>query len=193
MQNRNTMCAECHSTALQKYYDPLTTRFCQIGCRRAHGGRPAVGEPAARWAFQRGPDPAGRRLRRIRGVPAPQRRSAGGRGNLGEFMRRRGDAAAATQEFCAGLRLEPTSAPLSVDLADLCRSEGQEVGAEQILRQATSLTPNPAAAHHAAGPTLIRRKRYAEDTAAPPHWPPVRRAMPTSTRSPYNRRPTAIW
>jgi len=84
-----------------------------------------------------------------------------GRGNLGDFLRRRGDSAGAEAELLAGLKLSPQAAALSVNLADLYRAEGREAAGEQVLRAAIKAAPEAAVAHHALGLSLIRQKKYA--------------------------------
>jgi Flp pilus assembly protein TadD len=85
-----------------------------------------------------------------------------GRANLADFLRRRGSITAAEDELLGGLKLEPASVPLSVNLADLYRAEGRDDEGEGVLRKAIALTPDSAALHHALGLTLIRRKQYAD-------------------------------
>jgi len=88
-----------------------------------------------------------------------------GRGNLADFLRRRGDAVAAEAEYKAGLRLSPRAAALAVNLADLYRAQGREAAAEAVLRAAITAAPEAAAAHHALGLSLIRQKNYADGVA----------------------------
>lgn len=59
-QTWNTMCAECHSTAVDKGYDPATDRFdthyreINVGCQACHGpGSRHVADPRQRLAASR--------------------------------------------------------------------------------------------------------------------------------------------
>ncbi|MFZ3179657.1 MAG: tetratricopeptide repeat protein, partial [Methylocystis silviterrae] len=88
-----------------------------------------------------------------------------GRANLAGFLLRRGEPANAEAEYLAGLRLEPSATPLSVNLADLYHALGKEAESEKVLREAIALSPDAAAAHHALGLSLIRQKRYLEATS----------------------------
>jgi tetratricopeptide (TPR) repeat protein len=87
---------------------------------------------------------------------------AEGRANLGSFLVRRGERAAAEAEFLAGIRLDPLFVPLYVNLADLYRAEGREAEAVALLRRAIAVAPEAAAPRLALGLGLIREKRYAE-------------------------------
>lgn len=87
---------------------------------------------------------------------------AEGRANLGNFLLRRGKLAEAEHEYLAGLKLERSATPLSVNLADLYRAQGVEAAAEKVLRDAIAQSPAAAAAHHALSLSLIRQKRYEE-------------------------------
>lgn len=84
---------------------------------------------------------------------------ADARANLGTFLLRRGDGAGAEMEFRAGLKLDPTFAPLRVNMADLYRRQKREAEAETVLREGLAMR-NDAALHHALGLTLVRQKRY---------------------------------
>jgi Tfp pilus assembly protein PilF len=81
-----------------------------------------------------------------------------GRAGLADFLRRSGDATGAEAELRAGLRADPSSVLLSVNLADLYRALGRDQDAAAVLRQVLALAPQSAAAHHALGLTLIRLK-----------------------------------
>lgn len=83
-----------------------------------------------------------------------------GRVNLGNFYARRGDPKAAEAEFLAGLKLQPGSDLLSVNLADLYRALGREAETEEVLRRAVAVNPQAAAPHHALALSLIRQRRY---------------------------------
>jgi len=85
-----------------------------------------------------------------------------GRANLGTFLFRQGKPVEAEDELRAGLKLEPTAAALSVNLADLYRAQERESEAERVLRDAIVSSPNAAALRHALGLSLVRQKRYNE-------------------------------
>jgi predicted CXXCH cytochrome family protein len=67
-----------------------------------------------------------------------------------------GNFAAAEAAYRAGLRLDPRSAPLMVNLADLYRAVNQDSRAEPVLRQAIAAAPDYAPAYHALGLLLAR-------------------------------------
>jgi predicted CXXCH cytochrome family protein len=84
------------------------------------------------------------------------------RANLARFYVKQGKADLAEREYVAALKLAPRQVPPRVDLADLYRASGREADAEALLRQMIAEIPEAAAAHHALGLALIRRKRYGE-------------------------------
>ncbi len=83
------------------------------------------------------------------------------RTNLGNFFSRRGDAAAAENEYRAAIALAPVVAP-RIALADLYRATGREADAESLLRATVMIDPQAAAPRHALGLALVRQKKYAE-------------------------------
>lgn len=50
--------------------------------------------------------------------------------------------------------------PAYANLADLMRIQGDEAGAEALLRHALTIVPEAAELHHALGLSLIRSRRY---------------------------------
>jgi tetratricopeptide (TPR) repeat protein len=85
-------------------------------------------------------------------------------GNLYASLGRVEDAAAAYQ---AALRLDGTSAPAYVNLADLRSRSGENAVAIEVLRtglraQAGAENAQTAALHHALGLALVRERRYEE-------------------------------
>ncbi|MGE4173915.1 MAG: tetratricopeptide repeat protein [Methylocystis sp.] len=88
-----------------------------------------------------------------------------GRANLGTFLFRRRRPREAEAEYLAGLRLEPSAIPLSINLADLYRAQKREADSERILREAIARVPDSAAARHALGLALVRQQRYDEALA----------------------------
>ena len=52
--------------------------------------------------------------------------------------------------------------PAAVNLADLYRATGREGEGERVLREALGRDPRSAAAHHALGLLLVRRKQMPE-------------------------------
>lgn len=85
-----------------------------------------------------------------------------GRANLATFYLLRRDLDGAERELLAGLALDPGSAELAVNLADLYRHRGEEGKADQVLRAALAKATEPAALHHALGLSLVRQKRMDE-------------------------------
>ena len=71
--------------------------------------------------------------------------------SIGAFLAERGKFAQAEAAYRAALRLDPASAPVMVNLADLYRSTDRESEAEALLRQATIEQPSYAPAYHALG------------------------------------------
>jgi len=86
-------------------------------------------------------------------------------GNLGNIYADAGDPDRAIAEFETALRLEPRSAVVRVNFADLYRRLGREADAESVLREGTALVPEDAALHHSLGLSLIRRDRRKEGLA----------------------------
>jgi len=76
--------------------------------------------------------------------------------NLGSFLARRGDAASAERELRSAIRLEPSSVPAYVNLADVYRVLGRDVDGERVLRAGLADAPKSGALHYALGLTLTR-------------------------------------
>ena len=70
--------------------------------------------------------------------------------------------AEAETEYRAALKLSPSYALASVNLADLYGQLGHDDQAEQVLRAALVLSPADAGLHHALGLALVRLKRSPE-------------------------------
>ena len=68
----------------------------------------------------------------------------------------------AEAELLAGLKLDPRASELSVNLADLYRATHRDDLAVGTLQEAIARAPDNAAAHHALGLALVRRKTYPE-------------------------------
>ena len=83
--------------------------------------------------------------------------------NLGTFLAERGNATAAETELQSAIRLEPSSVPAYVNLADVYRALGRDADGERMLRQGLLRAPNNGALHYALGLALTRLKR--PDTA----------------------------
>lgn len=81
---------------------------------------------------------------------------------LGVLALARGDEAGARRWYERGLALEPRFAPLYVNLADLCRSQGRDSEGEALLLEGIRQAPAAAALHHALGLLLIRAGRLGE-------------------------------
>ncbi len=82
--------------------------------------------------------------------------------NIGNLLGARGDFADALAAYREALALEPGFAPAAANLADLHRAQGDDVRAEQVLRDALARNAADASLHHALGLTLVRRKQSAE-------------------------------
>jgi Flp pilus assembly protein TadD len=82
--------------------------------------------------------------------------------NLGSIAARMGDRAAARRAYEDGLRVGSWFAGLWVDLADLCRAEGDEAQCEKVLRRGLEAAADKAPLHHALGLGLARQKRLDE-------------------------------
>jgi tetratricopeptide (TPR) repeat protein len=82
--------------------------------------------------------------------------------NLGSIAARLGERAAARRAYEDGLRVGSWFAGLWVNLADLCREEGDEAQCEQVLRRGLEAAADKAAIHHALGLGLARQKRLDE-------------------------------
>jgi tetratricopeptide (TPR) repeat protein len=76
--------------------------------------------------------------------------------SIGSFQAQRGNYAEAEVAYRAGLRLDPKSTPVMVNLADLYWQMNRETEAEQLLRQAIATDPGYAPAYHALGLLLAR-------------------------------------
>jgi Tfp pilus assembly protein PilF len=68
--------------------------------------------------------------------------------------------------YRAALALQPDFTQAAVNLADLYRLQGRDADGEKTLRQALTLEPQNAAAHHALGLLLIRGKKLPEAMTA---------------------------
>ena len=66
----------------------------------------------------------------------------------------------ADAEYRIALRLDPKFVPAMVNLADLDRMRGMDTQGADLLRQAITLDPADAAAHHALGLLLVRQRNY---------------------------------
>ena len=78
--------------------------------------------------------------------------------SIGAFEAERARPAEAEAAYRQALRLDPTSAPVIVNLADLYRATGRDGEAEPLLRQAIAAAPDYAPAEHALGLLLVRRQ-----------------------------------
>ncbi len=82
--------------------------------------------------------------------------------NIGNLLGARGDSAGALAAYREALALDPRFAPAAVNLADLHRAQGDDVRAEQVLRDALASNAGDASLHHALGLTLVRRQQIAQ-------------------------------
>lgn len=86
--------------------------------------------------------------------------------NLGNLYAARGATDEAVAAYRAAMRLEPRFAPAYVNLADAISSNGDEAGAEEVLRQGVAVNATNGDLQHALGLVLIRQKRLPEAVAA---------------------------
>jgi predicted CXXCH cytochrome family protein len=86
--------------------------------------------------------------------------------NIGLIHVDQGQFDQAEAAYRAALDLQPNFTQAAVNLADLYRIQGRDADGEKILRQALTLDPPNAAAHHAFGLLLIRQKRLPEALTA---------------------------
>ena len=82
--------------------------------------------------------------------------------NLGSIAARLGDRAAARRAYEDGLRVAAWFAGLWVNLADLCREEGDEAQCESVLRRGLAAAADKAPLHQALGLCLARTQRLPE-------------------------------
>lgn len=76
---------------------------------------------------------------------------------IGTFEGERGRLDEAEQAFRRALELDPNNLPARIDLADLARARGDELGVERWLGEALALQPDHPEALHARGLARIRR------------------------------------
>jgi tetratricopeptide (TPR) repeat protein len=86
--------------------------------------------------------------------------------NIGLIHIDQGQLEKAEVAYHAALELEPTFTQAAVNLADLYRIQGRDADGEKMLRQALTVDPHSATAHHALGLSLIRQKRLPEAMTA---------------------------
>jgi Flp pilus assembly protein TadD len=82
--------------------------------------------------------------------------------NLAALYRDRGKLDEARVAFRKAIDVDPTFVAASISLAELERTDGNERGAEDILRAARSANPESGHVQHALGLSLIRQKRMTE-------------------------------
>lgn len=79
--------------------------------------------------------------------------------NLGTFLAERGDFAGAEAELRSAIRIQPSSVPAYVNLADVYRALGRDVDGERLLREGLVGTPKSGVLHFALGLALTRLNR----------------------------------
>jgi Tfp pilus assembly protein PilF/formate-dependent nitrite reductase cytochrome c552 subunit len=79
--------------------------------------------------------------------------------NLGTFFAERGDLGGAEAELRSAIRMEPSSIPAYVNLADVYRAMGRDAEGERLLRDGLTTTPNSGVLHFALGLVLTRLDR----------------------------------
>ncbi len=85
--------------------------------------------------------------------------------NLGTFEARAGNLDAAVAHYQRSLQMEPRSVVARINAVDVLRMQGDEVRAEELLRDGLRQTPDNAALRHSLGLLLVRTDR-AEDGVA---------------------------
>ena len=107
--------------------------------------------------------------------------------SLGTFLAQRGDAARAEEELQSAIRLEPSSIPAYVNLADVYRAQGRDADGERILRSglAERAEERRASLRARAGADASESRRHArcENSHARPASSQATRASPTFTPS----------
>ncbi len=86
--------------------------------------------------------------------------------NLGNFHASVGDYAQAERSYLAGLRVEPTSVALPLNLADLHRRLGDDASALTLLEALRDRAPDEPVVAEALALTLVRLERYDDAIAA---------------------------
>lgn len=86
--------------------------------------------------------------------------------DLGALYRDRAKADEARQAFEKAIAIDPSFAAAGISLADIMREQGDEVGAERVLRTSLEASPKSAAVEYALGLSLIRQKRMTEGMAS---------------------------
>jgi Flp pilus assembly protein TadD len=79
--------------------------------------------------------------------------------NLGTFLVERGDAAGAITELQMAIRMEPSSIPAYVNLADVYRALARDPDGERVLRDGLTSAPKSGVLHFALGLALTRLNR----------------------------------
>jgi len=82
--------------------------------------------------------------------------------NLGNFYAARGEIDKAINAYNTAIILEDVFIPAYINLADLYRTQNNEIKVEAILRDAIKIKPGSADAHYALGLSLIRQKKTSE-------------------------------
>jgi Flp pilus assembly protein TadD len=85
--------------------------------------------------------------------------------NLGALHAARGEAGVARAEYEKALAIDRTFFPAAIALGEVMRADGDEAGAESILRQALAASPGQGALRHALGLSLVRQARLDEALA----------------------------
>ena len=89
-----------------------------------------------------------------------------GHANLGTLWIEQGRTAEAEAELRAAIRRDPTFVPAYVNLADVLRERGDELRAEELLRDGLKAVPDGAPLHHVLGLGLLRQERREEALAS---------------------------
>ena len=82
--------------------------------------------------------------------------------NLGLLYTRKGDFKKAEEHYQQALKLQPSFAPVYVNLADLYRLQQRDQDGEKVLLDAVKAVPGNASVAHALGLLLVREKKLNE-------------------------------
>ena len=82
----------------------------------------------------------------------------GGQSDLGLLEQRLGKINSAKQAYQTALDIEPHYIPAALNLADLERAQGNEIESLRLLKAATQVASDSAAANHSYGLALVRNK-----------------------------------
>ncbi len=86
--------------------------------------------------------------------------------NLGTTLAIMGQATESIAAFREAIALDRAFMPAYINMADVHRSQGADIEAERVLREAIAVTPAAPDAHHSLGLCLVRQRRIPEALVA---------------------------